>query len=348
MKKILITLTIMLAAAALIAAFSGPASAAVSGRCDICHTMHNSQGGSAMAEDELGTKMATPYAHLTMSSCVGCHFKATTIDAPKIDGAYNVDSTAGGTFLESGVAGQYVASDAGVHNVLEGLATSTLGEDDTFSGAGDIPGLSTGMNANKGSNDPHELTCAGSNGCHGDATVTTGNDAGIRGFHHGSKSGWRYLQIAGDQGAVLGKGASDWEKAISGGAVTTPHNVYSSDPSDGINKLCANCHPDFHGAGVSSNTQDANGNWIRHPTDYDIPSGWSAVVDYRDNPFAFADLTGKTATGTYDDTSAQVACISCHRAHGTPYDDILRWDYADQAAGGGYVAGCLGCHTLQQ
>ena len=344
MKKILITLTIMLAAAALIAAFSGPASAAVSGRCDICHTMHNSQGGSAMAEDELGTKMATPYAHLTMSSCVGCHFKATTIDAPKIDGEYNVDSTAGGTFRETG--GGHVVSDAGVHNVLEGLATSTLGEDNTFVGANDIPGLTGSMNHTYGSNNPNDLTCAGSNGCHGDATVTTGNDAGIRGFHHGSKPGWRYLQIANGQAAVVGVGADDWEKAMSNGWGTgEQHNVYSSSTTAGINKLCANCHPNFHGTG---NTQDGDGNWIRHPTDYDIPSGWSAVVDYRDNPFAFADLTGKTATGTYTDSGAQVACVSCHRAHGTPYDDILRWDYSTQIAGGGEVAGCLKCHTKQQ
>ena len=344
MKKILITLTIMLAAAALIAAFSGPASAAVSGRCDICHTMHNSQGGSSMAENELGTKTATPYAHLTMSSCVGCHFKATTIDAPKIDGAYNVDSTAGGTFLESGTAGQFVASDAGVHNVLEGLATSTLGEDDTFLDV--IPGLALGnMNGQgSGSNDPNDLTCAGMKGCHGDATVD-GNDAGIRGFHHGSKTGFRYLQIAGDQGAVLGKGASDWEKAISGGAVTTPHNVYSSDPSDGINKLCANCHPDFHG---TSNTWDGS-NWIRHPTDNTIPTGWTPTVNYRDNPFAFENITDITTTGAYTATDAQVACISCHRAHGTPWDDILRWEYSTQSAGTSSADyGCLGCHDAQR
>ena len=343
MKKILITLTIMLAAAALIAAFSCPAMAAVSGRCDICHTMHNSQGGSAMAEDEGGVKTTTAYAHLTMSSCVGCHFTQTSIVAPKINGLYNTidGSTAGGTFKE-GAGG--VASDAGVHNV--DIALSSLGEDNTFSGANDIPGLTGTMNHTYGSNNPNDLTCAGSNGCHGDATVTTGNDAGIAGFHHGSKSGWRYLQIANGQAAVVGVGADDWEKAMSDGWVSgDQHNVYSSSTAVGINKLCANCHPNFHG---TANTQSGS-NWIRHPTDNDIPSGWSAVVDYRDNPFAFADLTGKTATGTYDDTSAQVACISCHRAHGTPYDDILRWDYNDQEAGSTTIGyGCLGCHTKQK
>ena len=313
----------------------------VTGRCDNCHTMHNSQGGSDMAVNELNVKVADPYAHLTMSSCVGCHFTATSIDAPKIDGEYNVDSTAGGTFKE-GAGG--VASDAGVHNV--DIALSSLGEDNTFSGANDIPGLTGTMNHTYGSNNPNDLTCAGSNGCHGDATVTTGNDAGIAGFHHGSKSGWRYLQIANGQAAVVGVGADDWEKAMSDGWVSgDQHNVYSSSTTVGINKLCANCHPNFHG---TANTQSGS-NWIRHPTDNDIPSGWSAVVDYRDNPFAFADLTGKTATGTYTNSGAQVACVSCHRAHGTPYDDILRWDYNDQEAGSTTIGyGCLGCHTKQK
>ena len=340
MKKSLITLTIMLAAAAMVAAFSSQAQAKATGPCANCHTMHNSQGGSSMAVDETNVAATTAYAHLTLSSCVGCHFTQTSIIAPKINGAYNVNSTAGGTFLESGTTGQFVASDAGVHNVLEGLATSSLGEDGTFVGANDIPGLTGTMNHTYGSTNPNDLTCAGADGCHGDATVT-GNDAGIAGFHHGSKSGWRYLQIANGQAAVVGVGSSDWEAAQPS---ATNHNVYSSSTSVGINKLCANCHPNFHG---TANTQSGS-QWIRHPTDNAIPAGWTAQVDYRDNPFAFADVTSMSATSAYTATGAQVACVSCHRAHGTPYDDILRWDYSTQVAGNGHVAGCLGCHTLQQ
>ncbi len=61
MKKTLLTLTILLAVAALIAAFSSPATAAVSGMCSNCHTMHNSQGGSPMAYDGTGG----PFGYLT-------------------------------------------------------------------------------------------------------------------------------------------------------------------------------------------------------------------------------------------------------------------------------------------
>lgn len=344
MKKSILALTITLVCTAVVAVFSGTGYAAITGSCSSCHTMHNSQDGGAMAKDGSGNPLTTPYAHLTMSTCIGCHFSASeSIPAPKIDGRYNVDSTAGGTFKDTGGAeGEVVASDSGVHNVDIALSAA-IGEDDIFDSV--IPGLAsgTGMNNGKGSIDPNDLTCAGANGCHGDASIED-NDGGIRGFHHGAKSGWRYLQIADDGDAVLGNGAADWELAISNGG-GGEHNVYSSDPSAGINKLCANCHPNFHGAG---NTQDDGGNWIRHPTDNTIPATWEPTVDYRDNPFAFAEIGSMNTTDDYTVTNAQVACISCHRAHGSPYDDILRWNYAAQDAGSDTAYGCLGCHTDQR
>jgi len=286
---------------------------------------------------------AAGMAHLTLNGCIGCHTNGGLGGvAPVVDGTYNSDSCAGGTFKE-GAGG--VASDAGVHNV--DIVLPTLGEDGTLVGT-KIPGLSGGMNSGKGLQDAQALTCAGMNGCHGDATID-GNDAGIQGFHHGAKEGYRYLQIASSQAAVLGKGAADWEAGISDSAVGAggEHNIYSSDADAGINKLCANCHPDFH---TLANTSDGS-NWLRHPTDNNIPtaSGWVASVNYRENPFAFADITSLTPGTAYTTSGAQVACISCHRAHGTPYDDLLRWDYTAQLAGSTTVTyGCLGCHNKQR
>jgi hypothetical protein len=42
----------------------------VSGPCSNCHTMHNSQNGSAVDSDG-------PSSHLLTTSCVGCHSHAT-------------------------------------------------------------------------------------------------------------------------------------------------------------------------------------------------------------------------------------------------------------------------------
>ena len=326
------TICIALAATAFLTLAAAPVRAAVTGPCVDCHTMHNSQDGAAMGS------ASDPEGHLTKDGCIGCHTSGGVGGAPVIDGSYNVDSCAGGTFNESDLAG-----DAGVHNV--DIVLSTLGEDNTFTDA--IPGLTGGMNSGLGSSDPNDLTCAGLNGCHGDATGAD-NDAGIAGFHHGGKEGYRYLQVASTQAAILGSGADDWEATISSSATGEggEHNIYSSSTTAGINVLCANCHANFHS---TSNTQDSGGNnWIRHPTDNDIPATWTPTVNYRENPFAFADISSLDPAGTYDATSAQVACISCHRAHGTPYDDILRWDYSAQEAGSGLTKGCLGCHNKQR
>lgn len=308
-----------------------------------------------MAFDASGTATATAMPHLTRSSCLGCHsINVTSIIGPKVDADYDSTATdgtgrrAGGTFKYDSEGVKGPADDNSVHNVYSADVPipATLTEDETFDNAALIPGLeqNTGMNANKGSADPNDLTCAGSSGCHGDATLD-GNDAGIRGFHHSSKEGYRFLQIASNKNAVSGIGSTDWEE---GGADATNHNVYSSDPPVGISKLCGNCHPDFHGLTQSG------GNWIRHPTDETLPSEWSPNLGtpdlYEEHPFAFVDLTGKSTTYEYasDVENAQVMCLSCHRAHGTPYGDLLRWDYDSQDAGSGHDEGCLGCHSAQR
>ena len=46
--------------------------AKVSGRCANCHTMHNSQGGAAMAVNFDDDSESPPYSSLVNNSCIGC------------------------------------------------------------------------------------------------------------------------------------------------------------------------------------------------------------------------------------------------------------------------------------
>ncbi len=335
MRKTLLTIGLILLSVAFI---YGTAGAVVSGPCSDCHTMHNSQDGSPMAKAFDGTAESTAQAYLTVSTCLGCHNGMAT-GAPNIFGT--TTQTAGGSFAVS-----VFDDDNKGHNVTDassvlatGLETDNTTATPGNSGTGDST-LTVGL---------QELTCAGALGCHGDHSVSTSSMDAIRGFHHGAKEGYRYLQTSTGT-AILGKGEADWEN---GGASDTKHNVYSADSTAGISVLCAQCHGDFHGA---SDTVSGS-NFIRHPTENLLSDAttWtmgSVNVDYDDNPFAFSGTPYDDASTTvaYTTTGAQVACVSCHRAHGTAYDDILRFDYDGQVAGSGTSSstGCLGCHHLQR
>ena len=320
--------------------------------------MHNSQDGAEVAKDFNGNLTATPNAHLTVSSCLGCH-NGYAPGAPNIFGATAATRTAGGTFAAS-----VVGSDPSrVHNVRDIAAANggpgwTTDETTLFT---KYPGSDgSKLTALTGATN---LNCAGATGCHGDhSAANTNSDLGIKGFHHGEKTGYRYLQsYDGTTGTpIAGLEEATWEY---GGATPTKHNVYASDTTgtanNSISDLCATCHAKFHG---TTNTQgtDANGNsvWIRHPTENLLSStSWTLAslnIDPDKDPLAFdpaSNYNTVTTASSYDGTStgAAVACVSCHRAHGTDYSDILRFNYADQVAGSTTTStGCLGCHYKQR
>jgi hypothetical protein len=362
MKKTLLFLTLFLAAAVLVILLPNGAKAAVDGRCDGCHTMHYSQDGLAPEDPAAG-----PYAHLLLSDCIGCHSGAdsasTVGGAPSVNMTYTnaLDDVSGGGSFDTynNAAVDESERDARVHNAT--IAGLDIDPEDTIK---NIPGNGTnGMNNNVGSTDVQALTCAGANGCHGVISIgtMTNPDAGIRGFHHGSTA-YRFLKTT-EAGYpdVDGEGSGNWEDGTGslGGAGSNNHNVYFSDPASDntIDKLCANCHPNFH-----AETRDAtDSNWIRHPSEFEFvdaaqsTGGWDLSqleTSYKLNPFGFTDLTAVSPTTAYSASTsgAAVSCLSCHRAHGTPYADLLRFDYDEQEAGTGATTGvgCLGCHYLQR
>jgi hypothetical protein len=363
MKKTLITLFVLFVSIALTYGLAH----ALSGQCSNCHTMHNSQNGEPVALlDDGSTTTTDPNPNLTISTCIGCHNGGVS-SAPNIFGSsYLTDTTAGGTFAES-----VADADTKLHNVADLVDAGmlpTIGAETTNTGG--VPGndssaidfTTAGVTG---------LNCAGALGCHGDHTVSTGTTnaeksmAGIKGFHHAardaerSSKGYRFLEVVSGNTPVEGKGSSDWELS---GVGDSNHNVYSANQTGSISDLCAQCHGVFHGTGNTGSSSP----FERHPTENIIPSTWDGQakgdvnVSYTNNPFAFDDAdatfdgsnaTGLTTSGAYDmGDNPRVACVSCHRAHGTPNEDLLRFAYSTQNAGGGSSTstGCLGCHTLQR
>lgn len=360
MKRILITLFV---AALSVLLIHGYADAKVSGTCSACHTMHNSQDGTAANFDGDDT----PNSKLLKGGCVGCHAQNTAdnvVDSviPQVWHS-NATDLAGGNF--AGV----VTADANGHNVSD-----VVSADATHTNT--PPGYNSSYDpASTDFDTTSRLVCAGQNGCHGNRDESDEFTA-VSGAHHGDDSILHYgsdFTFTG-QGADITtsyrmlykiKGAEDpdWQKTNS----STDHNGYYgvvyadrttqstwSGMTGTISELCSECHGAFHASPLSGDVGIGDGSpWERHPTDVVIPnSGEYASINttYQDEtpvgrPAAFftnALAADAAKNGTVAAGTDIVICLSCHRAHATDYADALRFDYTNTLGSG---EGCLHCHT---
>ncbi len=355
-RMLLVLLTVML-----VVFGAGNVMAAVSGApCVDCHTMHNSQDGEVMRWDQVaGTSSngaAAAPALLRADECTGCHASATITNngsnvIPQVDATtYGTDTLAGGSF-------NWVTTDETTgHNVdeLNAVDTNLLetppGWDETHT-----PAIAGGA-----ATWTEQLRCSGTYGCHGDHTVDDKFGA-VQGAHHeanvtldGSNVGRSYRFLLG----ILGAEDADWEFTNS----AVDHNVYAGVArNDGdaaaattISYLCAECHGKFHSnADINSAPSATMTNpWLRHPTDIDMVT-LGAGVEYAGYVFnTEAPVAVSPANVGTPDYAAEaiVTCLSCHRPHGSPNADLLRWDYAGMIAGTALApagTGCFQCHTTK-
>ncbi len=118
---------------------------------------------------------------------------------------------------------------------------------------------------------------------------------------------------------------------------------------------CSTCHPGMH-----SSPSGGGSNYV-HPVDHDLGStiaanyktyvksgdmtgdginGYSSLVPFIKNSADYAGvLSPLTATLEGPGTTDQVACLSCHRAHASGFEYMLRFDYGYEfmTKGGQYV-----------
>jgi hypothetical protein len=132
-------------------------------------------------------------------------------------------------------------------------------------------------------------------------------------------------------------------------------------PNQSMSGFCSTCHGNFHTSGNNTDLVEGgygggqngvSGAFLRHPSDYVLPTSgeYSAYTTYSlTAPVARPAITaGMTASATVTPGTDMVMCMSCHMAHGSQYDAMLRFDYTEQQAGNaglGLDVGCLACHT---
>lgn len=362
--EILSTASIAIMAAVFLTVFSTPAAAKVTGVCSNCHTMHNSQGGSDMQTgyDSGSEAQATL---LRANGCLGCHASSTSSTTYALNGCivpvvYYAGGSAPTTYLAGGnfwwvkagkggdntkghnvflneaddlsvAPGTYISSCGAncCHNTLAGVVSGTLSELNDHQGC-DGCHLNVMHHADDHANFVGGLVTSAGQGWYRflSAHTFTGN-YGAEGYEDGD---WQASSGTNDHNEYLGKVQSGgW--GFSGGCLGNTTTAF-----------CTGCHGVFHGE------QQSGGNWIRHPSDAVIPNSGEYVAYTTYNPQApvarpsLTDWTGPSSTVTPGED--MVMCLSCHRPHGSPYPDMLRWDYTDMVAGGESNGnGCFVCHT---
>lgn len=331
---------------------------AVTGACVNCHTMHNSQNGTAVVT-------AGPQEALVRyAGCAGCHGQGTAnniITAGNIPQVLHSNATdlAGGNFAYITGLKSRDTYDSGATLSSVGHNVRDLGSANYDTVLSTPPGNEHGSTANAAV----DFTCAGINGCHGDRTIT-GSMAAIKGAHHANVGGvlttattvansYRFLK------GVHGYEDTDWQATSS----ATDHNEYkgaigtgavstvSSPGGNTISGFCAECHGTFHYGATDVGTQSP---WFRHPTDIVIPTTGEYAQYNTPNTGQYAldaplgRQTIATASGTITLGTDTVICLSCHKAHASANADILRWNYEDINAGGGSdTTRCFICHTTK-
>ncbi len=350
---------------------SADSSADITGHCSDCHTMHNSQDGAAMVTFLYGAETSDSQEYLLRGTCLGCHARGpnmvATVNGNDVPQVYHTDATgdlAGGNFAYIlGIKGTGASDNKG-HNVVDfGNVESTLTEPPGHHSPSTI-----GVN----------LTCAGIRGCHGVRHSQTG---GIQGSHHKNING--KLTVADEPGnsyrflmGVKGLEDDDWEKTES----VSDHNEYFGKispltysgncgichkasgvyPDSGtISGLCNTCHRNFHvidtGSGSSGTYgigTDNSSPFLRHPTDVILPnSGEYADYNGPGNQYSLTVPVARTtvpdnAVSTVSPGTDVVMCLSCHAAHGSDNDDMMRWNYRSATLATA-LSGCNVCHTAK-
>jgi len=332
--------------------------------CSVCHTMHNSEQGNSVAYtlDSEGQRVSSdaPFKNLLKTDCLGCHSLAgaETISSlgenlvPIVfnlsEPTYPPDGSSTST-LAGGNFHWILSDDAYGHNV-NGIAGADLRFSPTQAPGGEEQ---TGECINC-----HATLATAQSGCEG-CHVPHHHENNDGGMSRRAEGWYRFLgsvmqredQAGPSPEGVVGVESPDWEQS----PIPDQHNTYQGKTgpyvsyleSGAIDQKCAGCHAHFHNETIADST------WIRHPVDVAIPNSGEFIDFTSYNPLipvARQNVSALDVNFTVINHGADlVSCISCHRAHGSPYPALMRWGYRDwpgidSHTGQTALNGCAVCH----
>ncbi len=322
--------------------------------CDACHSMHNSPDNPVTG---------TPNSLLlkgsdASSTCLNCHRGSA--------GSYHILTTTGGSFSPGGdffwlsanytnvVRNNPVASDPDqfAHNVIAADYGLTVDGNNAAAPGGTYP---SSLLSCASCHDPHGQVNGGTaNGM--DPISVSGSYGGVPapGTIAGNYRllGDAYYGLA-DAPIAVTKSYSDTD----GSTVTTP-----ADPNDpnsvdqyavahpaygkGMSEWCAACHSQYinnsqkHPAGNGEflNGQAANYNSYVATGDFTgtQATSYSSLVPFELQTTDKAVLLAATTSTQGPDSTDNVMCLTCHRAHASAFNNITRWNTEDELLAEGF------------
>jgi hypothetical protein len=317
--------------------------------CDGCHTMHNSQNGTVYEEHGHLTpgvvgESATPHL-LTgtdpSSTCLNCHDGSGSYHILSADGS---NYKAGGDFYWLTVDGTLgrspVAGEQKGHNIVAVdfslIADATLTAAPVRANLGGAVAYPAGILGCQSCHDPHGESATGlpiaSSGSYG-AVAPTGAAVGN-------------FRLLGSTGYSPGGGvvfASPSPIALSAGSSAADNDSVHNDYGYGMSEWCANCHQGFtadgstahrhpasndahlNGYGDAYNSYRATGNVLGTPQPSDA---YDFFVPFERGTMDVTTLS--TARTDGPDLVSNVMCLTCHRAHASPFADAGRWDFGEE------------------
>ncbi len=314
---------------------------------------------------------ATPYGQLLKSNCIGCHTATDNSTWKSSIGAPIVYNTGVPGYGDSQPDDKHIGLAAGNFYWTTEASASGQSRGHSLAGIPYVDDTSTPSNQRSSctANCHGQLSNKGCDSCHlpahhkGGASTTPIVD---------SEDGYyRFLgpltsASAQHQWGVRGYEDPDWQEDSSG------HNEYSGEEKTGgyfsINRFCGGCHlvmedlDEYGGYNYKWSTACLilTTGWP-HSLDslpFPTPSGTDDKWDGYGStpgpdfynlffPIARKDISaGAYPSGTIVyNTNNVLSCLTCHRAHASPYDSMLRWDNTKAWADMAHEEGCKFCHN---
>ncbi|MBI5558361.1 MAG: cytochrome C [Deltaproteobacteria bacterium] len=321
-------ISLVAGATMMVMGFAGSAMAFHGGgvaHCDGCHSMHNSatdnqRSGSATAADLMKGSDAS-------STCLNCHNGTA--------GSYHIATPNGGTMSQGGdffwiktdysySNGRSVVTSVGQshgHNIVAadfGFAADSV---NVTAPGGTMQANTLGCTS---CHDPHGQVNGGT--AAGTAAISVSGSYGAAAPADGSIRG--NYRLLGDDGFKLITSAAPVARANGSSGIRVQYGT-------GMSSWCLSCHSGF------------NDNANMHPTNVPVPmstynaykksgdfTGLIATAFDELVPFergatdtsALPDVSTAAYTVGAEDANDVVMCLTCHRAHGSAFENGLRWD----------------------